>query len=361
MTETTTVPPLKTTFNYSPTNSTERPTQFSSSLGIAILSIAFIIGFPGNAFIIWTVLTRIKKRTVTCILILHLAIADIIVLLTAPFFIHLLVSGKWIFGSVVCKLCHYIGCLSMFVSIYLITFMSVDRFLAVVIPFSIQKIRTKTVIRTSVLAIWMLSTLLAIPMLFYRSLHADTSQCNPTHQSSGHIVFQYLFEFLLGFLFPFIVIVFCYLYICIRLQGLKFQRKQKTSQLVIIIVVSFALFWFPYQMINLIQVLGETISSTNTAEKFRRAALFARPNVTALAFFSSSVNPVLYTFAGGSFIRTAGVGFMAKVFEGTSSEAPSFRKVTNVFRQKSRNKSVELGTIGEVPEESKIFTANQTE
>lgn len=51
-----------------------------------------------------------------------------------------------------------------------------------------------------------------------------------------------------------------------------------------------------------------------------KVALNARPNVTAFAFLSSSVNPLLYVFAGSSHIRRAGLGFMAKLFEGTYSE-----------------------------------------
>lgn len=54
-------------------------------------------------------------------------------------------------------------------------------------------------------------------------------------------------------------------------------------------------------------------------------AIAARPSVTAFTFISSSVNPVLYVFAGSSHIRQAGLGFMAKLFEGTNSESASTR------------------------------------
>lgn len=51
------------------------------------------------------------------------------------------------------------------------------------------------------------------------------------------------------------------------------------------------------------------------------AAKIARPNVTAFAYFSSAVNPILYVFAGSSHIRQAGLSFMGKLFEGTYSES----------------------------------------
>ncbi|XP_063769572.1 leukotriene B4 receptor 1-like [Pseudophryne corroboree] len=322
----------------------------SPRLGIAILSVAFIIGFPGNAFIIWTVLTQIKKRTVTCLLILNLAMADIMVILTTPFFLHLLATGSWAFGNTICKMCYYTSGFSMYTSIYLITFMSIDRFLAVAIPFTSHKIRRKPIVRSIVVAIWVLGSLLSIPVLFYRSVEVNSKgqdQCNnnKSQERTGfqHIVFQYMFETIMGFVIPFTVILSSYIYIGLRLRTAKFQTKHKTNRLVIMIIVIFALFWAPYHLVNIIQVSGELYSS----KVLREAALMARPNTIAFAFLSSSANPILYVFAGGNFIRTAGVGFMAKLFEATGSEANSLRKVSQVFQQKSRNQSVEQGKLGE--------------
>ncbi|KAM4049656.1 leukotriene B4 receptor 1-like [Anomaloglossus baeobatrachus] len=364
MTETNTVLALTTMYrmnsSFAPTT---KPPSYSpgksANLGIAILSIAFIIGFPGNVFVIWTILTRMKKRTVTCLLILHLAMADIIVMLTAPFFLHLLSTGSWTFGSFVCKMCHYISCLSMYTSIFLIMFMSMDRFLAVALPFTSQKVRTKSKIRGIVASIWLLASLLAITMFFYRSLiYKDgLPQCVPVHISSKHVIFQYIFETLTGFVIPFTIIVFCYVYIGFRLCTAKFQAKQKTSRLVIMIIVTFALFWLPYQVVNMIQVSGEIFSS----KSLKITALKARPTVIALAYFSSSANPILYVFAGGNFIRTAGIGFMAKLFEGTASETSSFRKISQVFRQKSHTESVELEKCLDQAEPSKHMLTNEKE
>ncbi|KAM5193719.1 leukotriene B4 receptor 1-like [Mantella aurantiaca] len=337
----------------------------SPSLGIAILSIALIIGFPGNAFVIWTILTRMKKRTVTCLLILHLAIADMMLLLTTPFFLHLLSTGSWVFGHVICKMCHYVSCLSMYASIFLITFMSMDRFFAVALPFTSQKVRTKPVVRGIVSAIWVLAGLMGLPMLFYRDVKTFLGPplCLPFHGSKNdtstpkHIIFQYTFETITGFIVPFTIILFCYIFIGLRLRSAKFQTKHKTSRLIIMILVTFALFWLPYHLVNMIQVSGELHSSN----KLREAARVARPNATALVFFSSSANPILYVFAGGNFIRTAGVGFMAKLFEGTNSETSSFRKISQVFRQKSHTESVELEKCRGPAEQTKIFSSSQSD
>ncbi|XP_073487900.1 leukotriene B4 receptor 1-like [Aquarana catesbeiana] len=343
------------TVNSSMSNSTTSSMTSGSSagLGIAILSLALVLGFPGNAFVIWTVLTQVKKRTVTCILILHLAIADLVVILTAPIFIHFLSTGSWAFGNVICKICHYVGNLSMYASIFLITFMSLDRFFAVAKPFTSQKVRTKPVVRSIVFSIWILATLFAIPMPIYRSVETlNNRQLCITVRGKGdgvkhHMVFQFTFETLIGFIIPFTIILSCYIYIGKRLQNARFQTKHKTSRLVIMIILTFALFWLPYHVVNMLQVSGEL----SLSESLRKASRFARPNATALAFLSSSINPILYVFAGGNFIRTAGFGFMARLFEASGSEANSIRKVSQVFQQRSRKQSTEQGKLKETVED----------
>ncbi|XP_056384086.1 leukotriene B4 receptor 1-like [Hyla sarda] len=349
------------------TNSTEIPVLsagISTRVGIAILSIAFMIGFPGNAFVIWTILTQIKKRTVTCLLIFHLAVADIIVILTAPFFLHVLSTGSWTFcswtfGEIICKVCYYICGLGMYTSVFLIMFMSIDRFLAVVRPFTSQKMRTKPVVRGIVASIWISASLLAVTMIFYRTMvfRNGRPQCELFHNSTEHIVFQCTFEALTGFVIPFTIIVSCYVYIGLRLRTAKFQTKQKTNRLVIMIIVTFALFWLPYHTINILQVSGEIFSS----KTLTMAAKKARPNAIAFAYFSSSTNPILYVFAAGNFIRTAGVGFMAKLFEGTASENSSVRKISQAFRHRSQAESVEVEKCLDDAEPSKNVAPHQAE
>lgn len=51
---------------------------------------------------------------------------------------------------------------------------------------------------------------------------------------------------------------------------------------------------------------------------------------SALAFISSCANPVLYTFAGKSYIRQNGFAFMARLFEGTSTDSTATKKCRNM-------------------------------
>uniref|UniRef100_A0A6J0VH72 Leukotriene B4 receptor 1 n=1 Tax=Pogona vitticeps TaxID=103695 RepID=A0A6J0VH72_9SAUR len=329
--------------NKSSTSSNETMLQ-GATLGQAVLSLAFILGFPGNTFVVWSACCLVRKRTVTCLLILHLAIADLAVLLTAPVFLRFLSAGKWELGEGVCKACHYISGVSMYASVYLIALMSLDRCLAISWPFVSQKIRTRSTTRVLVAAIWLAGVFLAIPVLLYRKevLKNERLFCVLYHPKPKHLVFHALFETITGFVLPFVVIIYSYGSIGRRLKETRFRRKRRTNHLIGLIVGAFAIFWLPYHVVNLLDVTAVWSNS----QKVLKAGKMARPVLVAFAFFSSSVNPILYAFSGGSFIRSAGFGFMAKLFEGTASEMSSVKHGTMQDHQRrgdSKNKPLNNG------------------
>uniref|UniRef100_A0A3P9MGW9 Leukotriene B4 receptor n=1 Tax=Oryzias latipes TaxID=8090 RepID=A0A3P9MGW9_ORYLA len=316
-----------------------RSMSTSALVGVAILSLAFLLGFPGNLFVVWSVLCRVKKRSVTCLLVLNLAMADAFVLLSAPLFLRYLAGGRgWEFGTVACKLVHYLSSVNMYVSIYLICLMSMDRWLAVSRPFMSHRMRTKRSLLVLLLGVWVLAFLLSLPMPFYRSNVKKPMgngtilyYCIPYHwRSVPHQVFQYLFETIMGCIVPFSLISSCYSSVICRLKSAMFQIKGKGSRLILLILSAFVVFWLPYHIINIIEVAGLLQNS----ESVIKAAKTARPNVTAFAYFSSAINPILYVFAGSSHIRLAGFSFMGKLFEATNSESRS----TSIF-SRGRNSS----------------------
>ncbi|XP_076580612.1 leukotriene B4 receptor 1 isoform X1 [Chaetodon auriga] len=331
---------MTTTSQQSSPASSSLPISVSAQVGIAILTVALLLGFPGNLFVVWSVLCRVKKRSVTCLLVLNLAVADAFLLLSSPLFLRYLAGGRgWEFGSAACKLVHYLSAVNMYVSIYLICLMSMDRWLAVTRPFLSQRMRTKRSLLVLLLGVWVLAFILALPMPFYRSNLKKTlpnnvtlSFCIPYHwQSVGHQVFQYLFETIMGCLLPFSLINTCYTCVICRLQNAKFHRRGQGSRLILIIICAFAAFWLPYHIINIMEVVGLLQGSPSVL----KAARTARPNVTAFAYFSSAVNPILYVFAGSSHIRQAGLSFMGKLFEGTNSES----RTTSTFTRSGRSGS----------------------
>ncbi|KAJ6651885.1 hypothetical protein lerEdw1_015965 [Lerista edwardsae] len=304
-------------------NDTLLTNSTSIMAGIVLLLLAALIGLPGNLFVIYSILWKMKpsRRSVTCLLVVNLAMADTVVLLLTPFFITFLTARTWVFGGVVCKGVYYLCCINMFASIFIITLMSVDRCLAVSQPYLSQAIRKKNFVVKILAGIWLAAILLSIPAFRFREVVMHPSHkysvCEPCHPWPAWAIFHFTLETVVAFVIPFTVIVACYSAILIRLRGVRRRQGARTEKLIVAIVVCFAVLWVPYHIVNVLQV-ASNIASGPVAEKLGHAWKKGRAGATALAFLSSSINPVLYVFAAGNLIKTSGINFIAQFFEGAS-------------------------------------------
>ncbi|XP_041849117.1 leukotriene B4 receptor 2b isoform X2 [Melanotaenia boesemani] len=301
--------------------------DFSTALGALILSLVFLLGVPGNLFIVWSILACTRQRSVTTLLILNLACADGFLMALTIFFIIYLAKQTWIFGGPLCKGLFYLCNANMYASIFLITLMSVHRMVAVIFPQKLYLI-TKKVVRRVLIGMWVLVMVIAIPSLVFRDVKQEIGEgqsirlvCAPNHTLPRNVRFQYAFETVSGFILPYAVIITCYVHILRRLRQTKFRRKVRSEKLILAIVVMFGLFWLPYHVINMIQVAAEWYANGSpTKTRLDHIHKSSRAVTSALAFISSCANPVLYTFAGKSYIKKNGLAFMAKLFEGTSQD-----------------------------------------
>lgn len=71
-------------------------------------------------------------------------------------------------------------------------------------------------------------------------------------------VFHYSLETVTAFLVPFSIMTFCYLRIAHTLASSRthwhHRSYRKTNRLITLIVVTFALLWAPYHLVNILQV-----------------------------------------------------------------------------------------------------------
>ncbi|XP_044282783.1 leukotriene B4 receptor 2 [Varanus komodoensis] len=304
-------------------NSTLLTSSTSSVAGIVFLLLAALIGLPGNLFVIWSILWKMKPshRSVTCLLVLNLAVADGVVLLLTPFFILFLIFKNWMFSLAICKGVYYLCCINMFASIFIITLMSVDRCLAVSQPYFSQAIRKKNLVVKILAGIWLAAILLSIPAFVFRQVVKEPLQgryiCEPCHSRPSLTILHFTLETVVAFMIPFTIIVGCYSTILVRLRGVRRRKGARTEKLIVAIVICFAVLWMPYHIINMLQVASNMVSGRR-AERLGQAWKSGRAGATALAFLSSSINPVLYVFVAGNLIKTSGANFIAQFFEGAS-------------------------------------------
>ncbi|XP_053186769.1 leukotriene B4 receptor 2b [Scomber japonicus] len=302
--------------------------DFSTALGALILGLVFLLGVPGNMFIIWSILARAKRYSITTMLILNLACADGFIMALTIFFIIYLAKQQWVFGDPMCKILFYLCNANMYASIFLIMLMSVHRLVAVVFPMKVTFLFRKKIVLRVLICMWVLVMVISVPSLVFRDIREDKDEmnktrlvCAPQHDLPRHVRFQYAFETVAGFILPYAVIITSYVLILRRLRQTKFRRNVRSEKFILAIVVMFGLFWLPYHVINMIQVAAEWYDeNSSTREVLDHIAKSSRAVTSALAFISSCANPVLYTFAAKSYIRQNGFAFMARLFEGISQD-----------------------------------------
>lgn len=129
-----------------------------------IFAIIFIIGVVGNVTLITIVLRNEKMRNTPNIFVVSLSVGDLLLLLfSVPFSSTLFTLVSWPFGTFVCKLNKYMQTLSLGVSVFTLTALSGDRYIAIVHPMSRHATKPTLITVLIVLGIWTLSALLAIP------------------------------------------------------------------------------------------------------------------------------------------------------------------------------------------------------
>ena len=101
-------------------------------------------------------------KTATNIYIFNLALADALVTTTMPFQSTVYLMNSWPFGDVLCKVVISIDYYNMFTSIFTLTMMSVDRYIAVCHPVKALDFRTPLKTKIINICIWILSSSVGI-------------------------------------------------------------------------------------------------------------------------------------------------------------------------------------------------------
>ncbi|XP_052457707.1 leukotriene B4 receptor 1-like [Carassius gibelio] len=323
-----------------------------------ILGVCFLVGTPGNLLVVWTIVKHVKQRSHTVLLILHLAVADLLVLITLPLWIYSLVCS-WVFGEAACKAMVYIINVCMYSSVFIITTMSVERFLAVRYPFASVVWRRRQALNKVLLMIWIASFLLSIPVIVTHTLGEDygENQCLfREYETAAQEAVLLILESLVGFVIPFFTLLVCYGCLFSRIAQMNFKSKRKSTFLICSVVVMFALCWIPHHVGNLLSLISLALkhsdpSMANSLEDTCTTMTFI---AGALTFISSSVNPVLYVFAARTFRSSLRETGIQKLFQHLSSAASGEGNKELSFvskRQSSHNTNSQCLTDSKVPED----------
>ncbi|KAI2544585.1 C-C motif chemokine receptor 6, partial [Homo sapiens] len=106
--------------------------QFSRLFVPIAYSLICVFGLLGNILVVITFAFYKKARSMTDVYLLNMAIADILFVLTLPFWAVSHATGAWVFSNATCKLLKGIYAINFNCGMLLLTCISMDRYIAIV-------------------------------------------------------------------------------------------------------------------------------------------------------------------------------------------------------------------------------------
>ncbi|XP_044209154.1 lysophosphatidic acid receptor 4-like [Thunnus albacares] len=143
-------------------NSEEYRTEPNLDYAVVFGSV-IVLGLPLNAVSLWILLRRHSLKSSNAIFMVNLAISDLLLVISLPMRVYLYAKGTWPLSS---NECIYITMLfrnNIRSSAIFITFISVDRLLAVVYPLKSRHLRTASNAWKSVALVWLFMLVVNIP------------------------------------------------------------------------------------------------------------------------------------------------------------------------------------------------------
>ncbi|XP_071308906.1 urotensin-2 receptor-like isoform X1 [Agelaius tricolor] len=263
----------------------------------AILSLMCVVGVTGNVYTLLVMCHYLRSSASMYIYIINLALADLLYLLTIPFIVGTYFIQKWHFGDVGCRILFSLDFLTMHASIFTLTVMSTERYLAVLKPLDTVK-RSKSYRKAIAVVIWLVSLLLTLPMLIMIQLvqRDNKSICLPTWSKLSYKVYLTIL-FGTSIVGPGVIIGYLYIrlariYWVSQTASFK-QTKRLPNQKVLYLIFTIVLvFWACFLPFWIWQLLFQYYESFPLSPKVMKNINYL---TTCLTYSNSCINPFLYT------------------------------------------------------------------
>ncbi|XP_041842691.1 opioid receptor, delta 1b [Melanotaenia boesemani] len=275
----------------------------------ALYSLICVVGLLGNVLVMYGVLRYTKMKTATNIYIFNLALADALATSTLPFQSAKYLMNTWPFGELLCKVVIAIDYYNMFTSIFTLTMMSVDRYIAVCHPVKALDFRTPAKAKLINICIWILSSAVGVPVMVMavtKVTDKGNTACTlsfPNPEWYWDTVTK-ICVFIFAFVVPVLIITVCYGLMILRLKSVRLLSGSKEKDrnlrritcMVLVVVAAFVLCWTPIHIFIIVKTM------VNIDHK-NLLVMASWHLCIALGYTNSSLNPVLYAFLDENFKR----------------------------------------------------------
>ncbi|XP_039454312.1 lysophosphatidic acid receptor 6-like [Oreochromis aureus] len=122
-----------------------------------------VIGLPLNAVALWILLRRHSLKSPNAVFMVNLALSDLLVIISLPMRIYFHATREWPLSNMACQFITMLFRNNLRSSAFFITFISVDRLLAVVYPLRSRHLRTSSNAWKGAAMVWLFVLVLNVP------------------------------------------------------------------------------------------------------------------------------------------------------------------------------------------------------
>ncbi|XP_071448613.1 orexin receptor type 2-like [Hetaerina americana] len=286
-------------------------------------------------------------NSVTNYFLVNLSVADLLVtFICMPMAVGQSVHRLWLYGEAMCKLTYYLQGVSVGASVFTITAMSIDRYLAIRHPMAFRKVFNRKSTLMVIVVLWCVSLAIFVPLLWVRRTdrvvlggEGELPPLARTHHfafcledwppSGSERRLYGVFCFVLVYAAPGTVVILAYALmgrsLCAaanaaasgrhppffhagqngtgRTQGSAScssrvaRERRRAARILLLLALLFAACWLPYNVLSLLLDLRPHPPPEELIMK-------AFPFTLLLGHANSAINPVLYCFMTNNFRRT---------------------------------------------------------
>ena len=282
-------------------------------LGLIILAAVF-----GNSLILTSLYRFTCLQTKTNVFVLNLAIADLfLAVLAMPFTLVSSITYDWIFGTVMCQILGALNSIFCEASICTLTFVSIERFIAIVYPLNYETLITTKRVKIVISCIWLQAVICVFSTFIFSEFKFLKFEAVCTVNWERNFAYTLIFAFIFLFV-PFLITAVLYCIIlktairqrrCINVIKVgeissercgkkvptgekKTKKEYKATVMIAIVIGTFCLCWFPHS----IGVFCIIDPNCNWDDSFFVAT-------TWLAMLNSAMNSIIYGLMNRSFRR----------------------------------------------------------
>lgn len=271
--------------------------------------IVFAVGLFGNALALHVIRPNLRKMNSTTLYSANLVVSDILFALSLPLrVVYYALGFHWPLGEAACKLTALAFYINTYAGVNFMTCLSVDRFIAVVLPLRLSRFRRVQRVKWVCVAVWLLVFAQTLPLLSMPMTQAEhdgyvTCMEYPNFETVPNLPFMLIGAVFLGYGLPVIIILVCYSWLCSKLRlsaktnhlTEKSGRNKKAIGVICCVILVFVFCYTPYHM-DLLQYMVRKLRYTPNCNELHNFQISLHITV-CLMNLNSCLDPFIYFFA----------------------------------------------------------------